>query len=215
MTPAKTSSPRKAARTLFRNAILDAAERVFGAKGFHASRIQDIAAEAGVGVGTVYNHFAQKEDVLRALLDERTAEMIELLLPGDGEPEVFEARLKARMTRVLRYVDGHRGYFRLLMTFGMIPETADESMKKIAGSSLKRVTAVRKSFGALIQEGIDAGAIAPVFDDPVFLSAFLGATLRAITFKAIQRNDPDLAVHAGEITRLFLHGCAAPPKGRP
>src|SRR5262249_11395598 len=61
---------REEARALFRNAILEAAEEVFAERGFHGARIQDIAARARLAVGTVYNHFGQKEDVLRALLEE-------------------------------------------------------------------------------------------------------------------------------------------------
>jgi len=64
-------SPRHRARTMFREAILEAAEEELAASGFHGARIQDIAKRAGVAVGTFYNHFETKEDVLLALLDFR------------------------------------------------------------------------------------------------------------------------------------------------
>ena len=206
------SSPRSAARSLFRNAILDAAERVFGKNGFHASRIQDVAAEAGVGVGTVYNHFRQKEDVLRALLEERTEEAIRRLHPVEGEPDSFEERLNARMSRFLEYLDQHRGYFRLFMAFGVMPEMADDSMRKVAGSAMKKMEAMKKVFAALIEEGVDAGALSDRFEAP-HLASFLGATMRAIVFRGIAENVPSLVPHASEITELFLHGATARPRG--
>ncbi|HVO30374.1 MAG TPA: hypothetical protein VMV18_06545, partial [bacterium] len=160
-----------------------------------------------MGVGTVYNHFEQKEDVLRALLDERTEAMLLSVLPRPGEPEEFEARLKARMTRLMEYVDQHRDYFKLFMVFGMMPEAADDSMRKVAGSALKRVEVVRRTFGALVQEGIDAGALRPL--EPAYLSAFLGGAIRSITFRGIGEKRPSLLPCAEEITELFLHGAAS------
>src|SRR5512147_1607985 len=46
---------REGARGAYRNAILEAAERVFARSGFYTTRMADIAREAGVGVGTLYN----------------------------------------------------------------------------------------------------------------------------------------------------------------
>src|SRR5438874_10882073 len=92
---------RKEAKALYRNAILDAAEQVFAERGFHAARIQDIAERARTAVGTVYNHFETKEDVLRALLEERTEGLHEELAPQAGDGDTFEKRLVTRLTRVL------------------------------------------------------------------------------------------------------------------
>jgi AcrR family transcriptional regulator len=47
-----------------RTELLEAAVRVFAAKGFHASRVGDIATEAGVAHGLLYHYFRSKEEVL-------------------------------------------------------------------------------------------------------------------------------------------------------
>jgi AcrR family transcriptional regulator len=49
--------------------ILDAATRVFGAKGLARTKMSDIAAEAGVSQGTLYNYVESKEALFRLLLD--------------------------------------------------------------------------------------------------------------------------------------------------
>src|SRR5690349_23099894 len=49
--------------------ILDAATRVFASKGFNRATIRDVAQEAGVADGTIYNYFANKTDLLFGLLD--------------------------------------------------------------------------------------------------------------------------------------------------
>jgi TetR/AcrR family fatty acid metabolism transcriptional regulator len=54
-----------------RRAILDAAIRVFARQGYHATRVSDIADEAGVAYGLVYHYFRSKEAVMNELFTER------------------------------------------------------------------------------------------------------------------------------------------------
>ena len=54
---------------LRRNQILEAATKVFAEKGFHPTTIKDIAREAGVADGTIYNYFANKPALLIGILD--------------------------------------------------------------------------------------------------------------------------------------------------
>ena len=53
-----------------RRHLLDAAVRVFARKGFHASRVGDIAEEAGVAHGLLYHYFKSKDQVLEAVFHE-------------------------------------------------------------------------------------------------------------------------------------------------
>jgi len=66
-----SSSPRWRRRSAERPAeIVRAALEVFGQKGFSATRMEDIAREAGVSGGTIYRYFENKEDVLKAAVRE-------------------------------------------------------------------------------------------------------------------------------------------------
>src|SRR5215467_4041155 len=49
--------------------MLDAAARLFGSQRFHEVRMEDIAAEAAVGKGTLYRYFSDKEELYSALLE--------------------------------------------------------------------------------------------------------------------------------------------------
>lgn len=53
-----------------RRELLDAAVRVFAQKGFHGSRVGDIAEEAGVAHGLLYHYFRSKEEVLETVFRE-------------------------------------------------------------------------------------------------------------------------------------------------
>jgi AcrR family transcriptional regulator len=49
--------------------ILDAASVVFARAGYHDATISDVAAQAGIGKGTVYEYFNSKEQIFFALVD--------------------------------------------------------------------------------------------------------------------------------------------------
>lgn len=54
---------------LTRQKILEAAENLFSVQGYDQTSIAEIAAAAGIGVGTLYHHFADKRSVLLVLVD--------------------------------------------------------------------------------------------------------------------------------------------------
>src|SRR5580658_4702959 len=156
-----TPSPRDEARALFRNAILDAAEEVIADRGFHAARIQDIAERARIAVGTVYNHFRTKEDVLRALLEERGEALRRELAPAAGDPDSFDKRLTVRLSRLLGYVDRHRSFFLVAFEHGLFGAASAAAEANLHGKPVRRMADVKGALTALVQEGIDAGALVP------------------------------------------------------
>ena len=60
-----------------RNEILDVAERLFCAKGFDNASTNDILKEIGIARGTLYYHFKSKEDILDAMIERLTNQMVE------------------------------------------------------------------------------------------------------------------------------------------
>src|SRR5262245_48599311 len=78
-------------------AILTAAEEVFADEGFHAARMGEIANKAGVSVGTLYNHFEDREAMLAGLLAARRAELIGKLdgTLREAAAQPLRARLRA------------------------------------------------------------------------------------------------------------------------
>ena len=72
-----------------RRQLMDAALRVFSARGYSAARLSDIAAEAGVTRGAVYWHFGSKKGLLFAILKETVNPYIQTateVLEGDLDP---------------------------------------------------------------------------------------------------------------------------------
>jgi len=73
-------------RTTTRASIVDAARFFFGTAGFEATKIDDIAAKAGVAKGAVYHHFKNKNEVFAAVFERVSealvADMLSELHPG-------------------------------------------------------------------------------------------------------------------------------------
>jgi AcrR family transcriptional regulator len=85
-----------------RDELLDAALQVFATRGYREAGVDEIAAEAGYSKGALYWHFSGKDELLRALLDERIdapmRERVALLAsaPPDQDMSVEAARAFAR-----------------------------------------------------------------------------------------------------------------------
>jgi AcrR family transcriptional regulator len=91
--PATGGRAERADKTRNRLRILAAASAAF-AEGGVETQIDDVAARAGLGVGTLYRHFATKEALMMALVERKLDRILEVTRRGvereDGEPfEVF------------------------------------------------------------------------------------------------------------------------------
>ncbi|WP_042197205.1 TetR/AcrR family transcriptional regulator [Paenibacillus camerounensis] len=59
-----------------RNEILDAADELFGQKGFDGTSTNDILNKVGIARGTLYHHFKSKEDIMDALIERYSSRML-------------------------------------------------------------------------------------------------------------------------------------------
>lgn len=88
--PTPLARPRRADAAENRQRILQAAEDVFATEGITAG-VDSVAARAGVGVGTVYRNFPNKEALCEAIVTMRIEELIDAAQrqPDDGDPDTF------------------------------------------------------------------------------------------------------------------------------
>ena len=94
---ATTSAPEQRKRQ-----ILDAAVRVFARNGYHASRVGDVAEEAGVAYGLVYHYFDSKEAVLRSIFVETWTGMLGTIEAIEAGEESAREQLRKVIELVLR-----------------------------------------------------------------------------------------------------------------
>jgi AcrR family transcriptional regulator len=85
--------------------ILDAAGRLFGTRRFHEVRMEDIAAEAGVGKGTLYRYFKDKDELYIKLLERASVEFTRRVHETVGRPGGTRDRLVALVRTIIAYHD--------------------------------------------------------------------------------------------------------------
>jgi TetR/AcrR family transcriptional regulator, fatty acid metabolism regulator protein len=182
--------------------ILDAATRVFSAKGYHASLVDEIAAEAETSKGGVYFHFPNKQAIFLALLDRLAVilrERVETAVAAQSDPI---ARADAALHVVLQTFGSHRRLARLFMVeaLGAGPEFN------------ARMIQIRAAFADLIRVHLDdavaCGAI-PTLDTATAATAWFGAVNEVVTHWALAEPPGQLESAYPTIRTLLLQGIGA------
>lgn len=104
----RTKTPRMADR------MLDAAGRLFGTQRFHEVRMDDIAAEAEVGKGTLYRYFSDKEELFLALVERSSQQMQDHLHAEVSQADQPRAKLEAVAGAVIGFFDDRPHLFDLI-----------------------------------------------------------------------------------------------------
>jgi AcrR family transcriptional regulator len=97
--------------------ILDAAEEVFADAGLHAAHMGTIAAKAGVSVGTLYNHFEDREALLAGLLVARRADLLGKIdaAIADAAARPLRERLRGILGAFIAHCDAHRKFVHVVL----------------------------------------------------------------------------------------------------
>lgn len=103
--------------------VIEAAHAVFSTRG-PGARMEEVAERAGVGVGTVYRHFSNKEALLEALLAERLGQLVVVARDALEGPEPWEAFAGA-MRRFVRMAAEDRAFARTISLFEKEGELAE------------------------------------------------------------------------------------------
>jgi AcrR family transcriptional regulator len=196
------TSLRDRLKVMTSGSILDAAEGVFAEQGLQGARMEDIAARAGVAVGTLYNYFSDRQKLLAALQSSRQQQLFSLLdaaLLGEGDPG-FEALLARTLRALLTHFDAHRDFFGLLMQGDTGPERA-EVMCAVRGT----VGEMFARFDRLMARGVEAGVLRPA-DAPLYAAAVFGLLKGVAVREHLCGAPSSVAERAETVARLFLDG---------
>ncbi len=183
-----------------RGEILRAAAAVFARKGYHQALMEEVARAAGVGKGTVYRYFRDKEDLFFSILDHGVARLIAALEsasrsgggPADSLKKVFQAL--AEFTRE------NRPLFRLLHQFE--PRERMKQFQKIRRHN-KRILGLTEK---IIRDGMKQGAFRRG-DARLWALATSSAAS-----SAYMENPRGWKKTTGALLDLMLHGMAAGPE---
>lgn len=114
---------RQAKEALYREHILDVSEQMFAEQGFANTKMQDIARDAGISLGTLYQSYPGKQELYRALLIQRDTEMFQVateramkVLPGLSSIE----QLLWTMQGHIQFLLEHPDYLRMQLQQGYV-----------------------------------------------------------------------------------------------
>lgn len=165
-----------------------AALRLFVEKGVAETSVRDLALAAGIAEGTLYRHYASKDDLVAGLFagnyQEFAARLEALMRPRAG----FRAKLEAVVAEFCRFHDQNPTLFRFLLL------VQHQALPRVPDGASDPVSVLH----ALIEEGIREGAISPV-DAALGSSMVLGLMVQPATAIVYGRLSSPLARFAPEI----------------
>ena len=140
-----------------KSALLDATDRLLSRNGYKKMTIDDLAAEVGIGKGSVYLHFSSKEDIALSHIDRIIERLKARLTEIAGRKTSCERRLKEMLIeRVVFRFDSVQHY----------SQSLNDLLSKIRPSLLERrkryFQEEERIFASLLKEGVESGEFAKV-----------------------------------------------------
>jgi AcrR family transcriptional regulator len=115
MEDAPPSRPRRRDASRSRQAILDAAERLFATRGYDSTTMAEIGSAAGLSVGAPAYFFRSKEELYRAVLGRAFDETSSLVRATDLVGTAFEEALKAGVSAYVDFLAARPNFVRLVV----------------------------------------------------------------------------------------------------
>jgi len=185
--------------------ILKAAERIFAQKGFHEATVSEIAKEARVSEGTIYEHFSTKEGLLFTI------------------PEAFVAKVREQNLFHLQLIRGAANRLRAIVylylyTWQEHPDYALLNLLILKGNLNFRQTEgyrlIRQGFReitAIIEDGIASGEFRADIDPYVIRSVLMGAVDHATVNWLLSKRERKLVDLVDPIMDLVMTGLGSAP----
>ena len=193
-----------------RQQILAAAVKVFAEKGFHASRVGDIAEEAGIAYGLVYHYFASKEDLLETIFRTTWTEMLARI--GEVEEADIPAAEAVRQVTAL-----------LLRTWRRDPDLVRVLVREVTRNQhvqqeIEEITEAMEALERIIRRGQEAGEFRAELDARLSAVVFYGAleeVLSSWVLGQLPDRDEDIARAERNVVAVLTGGFAEPAATRP
>jgi AcrR family transcriptional regulator len=184
-----------------RRHLLDAAVRVFAQKGFHASRVGDIAEEAGVAHGLLYHYFDSKDEVLEAVFRENWSVLVARIASVEETDEPAVDQLRHISAIILRTWLHLPDVVRVLVReFGRSPELVER-----LGELVQPIHALERVIARGVERGEFRRDIDPVFAATVVYGS-IDELLTGWTLGRLPSSEEDVAAAERTLLEITLLG---------
>ena len=182
-------------------AIMSAARQEFARKGFHGAVVSDIARAAGVGKGTVYRRFGNKEQLFAGLIKNGSHELLNRI-------EAAGRSGSSPLESLQNCVDVYFDFFRHSREiFEIVVTEGKQRVGRVHSELMQNDARIRGYLSALFRSGMDQGIFRS--QDPDKLALLFHNTVWSFMRWAIISNE-DIEYSRELIPEVFLYGIRNP-----
>lgn len=175
-------------RTEAEQRLLDAASRLFAARGIDRTSLADIGEEAGYSRGLVNHHFGSKAVLVERLAEQAQQSFVQELDPiTDAEAVDALAKVADTYLRVVEQANDHVRVF-FVMWGAALPDDA-----AVGGVFVAADRRFRSGVEELVTAGLQRGTISREVDAAGFAAAFVGLVRGVAAQFLVDRDGVDLA----------------------
>lgn len=205
---------RAQARELYRDAILEAAELVFARCGFAGTRMADVAAQAGLATGTLYNYFPGRDELLASLIERRSEELLAAVKAAAqlAADRPLRELLVAVVQTSFQHFHTHRALFAVLPAASGI---SGKHMASIASRCLESQRSYQAVIADALRPAVDSGLLRGDVPLAVLVGFLTGAVHGVLRAWALHGGGPDGVGNphppvdpSSDVVDLFLSGAS-------
>ncbi len=182
-----------------RQELLAAAKKVLAEKGYHNTKIADIAVEADIGVGTFYLYYSTKEALFFELVEETARLLKEEIDQARAQVEDLVEKIRAANHTFFRFAQDNRELFKIVFGHG---NTFNELLRQVYATFIADAA-------ANVAEGIRQQVFRPFHPD-VVANALIGMSAQVVSWW-IEQEGLSIETVAKVMTDFTLHGLALYP----
>ena len=179
--------------------ILTAARRAFAEKSFDEVLMDEVARQAGVGKGTIYRYFPDKESLYFAVIFQGIDELKEQIRAALTAPSQLETRIRELIATLVSFFHRNRLFFRLMnLEDHKVGDERRPNRRRWRQERAELIDAI----AAALEHGRETGALDVIY--PRTEAQILLGMVRSV----LRHNDEGLAVQqmSDEIVRVFFRG---------
>lgn len=186
-----------------------AAARLFAERGFHATRMADIAAELDMQAGSLYYYAASKEDLLVAIVESRVGVAVAALRDIVAGDDPVAGKIRAAMAAHLEAFQDDADIYSIF-NFERLADISAEVAEQVN----RRGRAYEALWTDLVTSGVTSGELRPGIDVRVTVKAIVGlCNSTLLWFRPGGRRSLDEV--AAEFADLVLDGLVSSGEQRP
>ncbi len=187
--------------------ILSIAGDVLVEKGYYETTIEEIAARAGIGKGTVYLHFGSKDDLIVALIEQEVVLFSQAVEQASRAPGAVRSRLEQIIHYACARLRSRR--VQLFLTLEATVGPRQSLMEKLQGVHT-HFDQIAIQISALLDAGKATGEVNTALPTAVMVTSFLSLLVPGRFASIATIHDLSVDELAAAISHIFFQGVEPP-----